>query len=87
MALLIHPLMILAPTGLFAATDWGIKAQNNPAAHGFSEILYEFSSASANNGSGFEGLGDTWGFNKPEDKLRRPLPVVRGTSLRPGDAD
>ncbi len=56
LALLIHPLMIL-PTGLFAATDWGTKAENNPGAHGFSEILYEFSSASANNGSGFEGLG------------------------------
>lgn len=31
---------------------------NNPGYHGFSEVLYEFSSASANNGSGFEGLGD-----------------------------
>jgi K+-transporting ATPase ATPase A chain len=30
----------------------------NPGPHGFSEILYEFSSAAANNGSGFEGLGD-----------------------------
>ena len=59
LALLTHPLLILIPTGLFVATDWGIKAQNNPAAHGFSEILYEFTSASANNGSGFEGLGDT----------------------------
>src|SRR5207237_4429266 len=51
LAVLIHPLMILAPTGLFAATDWGIKSQNNPAAHGFSEVLYEFTSASANNAS------------------------------------
>jgi K+-transporting ATPase ATPase A chain len=63
LALLAHPLLILIPTGLFAATDWGVKAQNSPAAHGFSEILYEFSSASANNGSGFEGLGDAYGFN------------------------
>jgi K+-transporting ATPase ATPase A chain len=31
----------------------------NPGFHGFSEMFYEFSSASANNGSGFEGLGDT----------------------------
>src|SRR5204863_3726137 len=62
LALLVHPLLILAPTGLFAVTDWGRKAQNNPAAHGFSEMLYEFSSASANNGSGFEGLADTVGF-------------------------
>jgi K+-transporting ATPase ATPase A chain len=62
-ALLVHPILILGPSGLFAATDWGSKAESNPAAHGFSEIVYEFSSASANNGSGFEGLGDTWGFN------------------------
>jgi K+-transporting ATPase ATPase A chain len=63
LALLVHPILILMPTGLFAVTDWGPKAMNNPGAHGFSEILYEFSSASANNGSGFEGLGDTWGPN------------------------
>jgi K+-transporting ATPase ATPase A chain len=62
-ALLAHPILILLPTGLFAATDWGNKAMNNPGAHGFSEVLYEFSSASANNGSGFEGLGDTYGAN------------------------
>jgi K+-transporting ATPase ATPase A chain len=63
LAMLAHPLLILIPTGLFVATDWGNKAMNSPAAHGFSEVLYEFSSASANNGSGFEGLGDTYGFN------------------------
>src|SRR5438105_7014100 len=74
LALLIHPLMILAPTGLFAATDWGIKSQNNPAAHGFSEVLYEFTSASANNGSGFEGLADTYGFNKADANPSAPAP-------------
>lgn len=62
-ALLVHPLMILGPTGLFAATNWGIKAENNPGAHGFSEIVYQFSSASANNGSAFDGLGVSYGFN------------------------
>jgi K+-transporting ATPase ATPase A chain len=67
LALLIHPILILGPTGLFAAMDWGTKATNNPGAHGFSEILYEFSSASANNGSGFEGLADTYGFNDNEN--------------------
>src|SRR5262249_36750815 len=67
LALLIHPLMILGPAGLFTALDWGSKSTNNPGAHGFSEILYEFSSASANNGSGFEGLGDTYGFNDATD--------------------
>jgi K+-transporting ATPase ATPase A chain len=77
LALLIHPLMILAPTGLFAATDWGIKAESNPGAHGFSQVLYQFTSSSANNGSGFEGLGDTWGFNKPEDNPSPPAPYSR----------
>jgi len=61
-ALLVHPILILLPTGLFAATDWGMKSENNPGSHGFSEVMYEFSSSSANNGSGFEGLGDTFGF-------------------------
>ena len=39
---------------------------NNPGFHGFSEMLYEFTSANANNGSGFEGLGDNnffWNFS------------------------
>jgi K+-transporting ATPase ATPase A chain len=63
LGILVHPIMVLGGTGLFAALDWGTKATNNPGPHGFSEILYEFSSASANNGSGFEGLSDTWGFN------------------------
>ena len=58
LAILIHPLFILGGTALFAATSWGTSTVNNPGFHGFSEILYEFSSAAANNGSGFEGLGD-----------------------------
>lgn len=74
LALLAHPVLILGPTGLFAAMDWGTKATNNPGAHGFSEILYEFTSSSANNGSGFEGLGDTWGFNQPDANPSTPAP-------------
>ncbi|MEW6144342.1 MAG: potassium-transporting ATPase subunit KdpA [Thermodesulfobacteriota bacterium] len=58
LALLVHPLFILGGTALFAMTAWGASTVLNPGAHGFSEILYEFSSAAANNGSGFEGLGD-----------------------------
>lgn len=56
--LLFHPLFILGGTAIFAVTDWGVGAIANPGPHGFSEILYEFSSAAANNGSGFEGLAD-----------------------------
>jgi K+-transporting ATPase ATPase A chain len=62
LAILVHPLMILMPTGLFAATSWGLKAASNPGAHGFSQMLYQFSSASANNGSAFDGLGVSYGF-------------------------
>jgi K+-transporting ATPase ATPase A chain len=58
LAVLAHALFILGGTALFAVTPWGTETLNNAGAHGFSEILYEFSSASANNGSGFEGLGD-----------------------------
>jgi potassium-transporting ATPase potassium-binding subunit len=60
-ALLVHPIMILFPTGYFAASDWGTKAENNPGPHRFSEIVYQFSSSSANNGSAFDGLGTTGG--------------------------
>ncbi len=66
LALLVHPFMILFPTGLFAATARGLKAVSNPGAHGFSQILYNFSSASANNGSAFDGLQTVFGLaNNP----------------------
>lgn len=58
LATLWHAFAILGFTALFAVTAWGAATLNNVGAHGFSEILYEFSSSSANNGSGFEGLGD-----------------------------
>jgi K+-transporting ATPase ATPase A chain len=61
-ALLVHPFLILLPSGLFAATSWGLQAVSNPGAHGFSQIFYQFSSASANNGSALDGLGVTYGF-------------------------
>ena len=60
---LLHPFLILTGTALSswlyahnptAYAGW----LNNPGNHGFSEMLYEYTSSSANNGSGFEGLGD-----------------------------
>jgi len=45
----------------YPEVSWAVKPSawlNNPSYHGFSEMLYEYSSANANNGSGFEGLGD-----------------------------
>jgi len=56
---LLHTLLILSGTALSAALpELGASTLNNPGYHGFSEILYEFTSSSANNGSGMEGLGD-----------------------------
>jgi potassium-transporting ATPase potassium-binding subunit len=57
-ALLLHPLIICVPAALFAATAWGQSTVGNPGPHEFSEILYEFASSAATNGSGFEGLSD-----------------------------
>lgn len=56
---LLHTLLILSGTALSTAfSEYGASTLNNPGYHGFSEILYEFTSSSTNNGSGFEGLGD-----------------------------
>ena len=63
MVALLHTFLILSFTALsshvFAHDPKAYAAWlNNPSYHGFSEMLYEFTSSSANNGSGFEGLGD-----------------------------
>jgi len=65
---LLSPFLILAGTAIssyvfnhFGNADWAVKPStwlNNPGYHGFSEMLYEYTSSNANNGSGFEGLGD-----------------------------
>jgi K+-transporting ATPase ATPase A chain len=54
---LIPVLLVLSGTALAVMTQVGKSAVLNPGAHGFSEILYAFSSASNNNGSAFAGLG------------------------------
>jgi K+-transporting ATPase ATPase A chain len=76
LALLIHPLLILLPTALFAATDWASGSAGNPGPHGFTETAYEFTSAASGNGSGFEGLGDTYGFNNAVANLTPPAPYA-----------
>jgi len=65
---LLHPFIILVGTAIasyvlvyYANAAWVVKPStwlNNPGYHGFSEMLYQYSSSAANNGSGFEGLGD-----------------------------
>jgi K+-transporting ATPase ATPase A chain len=74
LAVLLHPLIICVPVALFAATPWGQKAIANPGPHGFSEILYEFTSAAANNGSGFEGLAD----NNPPWNIATGIVLLMG---------
>ncbi|WP_082096702.1 potassium-transporting ATPase subunit KdpA [Paenibacillus wulumuqiensis] len=54
--LLIQPLLILAPTAIALMTY--PNTISNPGYHGLTQVLYEFTSAAANNGSGFEGLSD-----------------------------
>jgi len=63
---LLHPFLILVGTALssyilvhFASAAWATKPSawlNNPGFHGFSEMLYQYTSSSANNGSGYAGL-------------------------------
>lgn len=64
---LLHPFLILVGTALashlYASNPEALSGWlANPGYHGFSEMLYEFTSSSANNGSGFEGLGDNTPF-------------------------
>jgi potassium-transporting ATPase potassium-binding subunit len=73
-AILAHPLIILAPTALALMTDLGTVAITNPTFHGISQVLYEYTSSAANNGSGFEGLGD----NKPFWNISTGLVMLFG---------
>ena len=82
---LLHPLLILAGTALAAhlyANDPKELAGwlANPGYHGFSEMLYEYTSSAANNGSGFEGLGDNtpwWNISTGVVLLlSRYLPII-----------
>ncbi len=92
LALLWHPLAILVGTAV-ACYVWTTTAHpqaalawlHNPGPHGFSEMLYEFSSAAANNGSGFEGLGDNTAFWNISTGLvmllSRYIPIVAPLAL------
>jgi potassium-transporting ATPase potassium-binding subunit len=59
----ITPLLVLIPTAIAAITPLGTATLNNNGAHGFSEILYAYSSTNANNGSAFAGLGGSVYWN------------------------
>jgi K+-transporting ATPase ATPase A chain len=57
LVILIPPMIVLVGTAIAVATEWGRSTIANPGQHGFSEVLYAFSSAGNNNGSAFAGLG------------------------------
>lgn len=58
LSIIIHPLLILGFSALAVSVNGGVQGITNPGFHGLSQVLYEFSSSAANNGSGFEGLSD-----------------------------
>ena len=62
LAIIIHPLLILSFSALAVATSAGQAGVTNPSFHGLTQILYEYASSAANNGSGFEGLADNTFF-------------------------
>jgi K+-transporting ATPase ATPase A chain len=56
--LLIHPIFVLIPAALTLAGGQELAGISNPGPHGISQVVFEYASAAANNGSGLEGLGD-----------------------------
>ena len=57
--LLVHPIAVLIPGAITLAFPNQLAGISNPGFHGLSQVIYEYASAAANNGSGFEGLGDS----------------------------
>jgi potassium-transporting ATPase potassium-binding subunit len=63
LAALVTPVLCLVPTAIAAVIPAGLATLNNGGPHGFSEILYAFTSTNANNGSAFAGLGPNLFYN------------------------
>jgi potassium-transporting ATPase potassium-binding subunit len=64
LAILVPIVFLLGFTAVAASTPWGVKALNNAGPHGFSEMLYAFTSCIGNNGSAFAGLtGNAFWYN------------------------
>ncbi|MGD6842560.1 potassium-transporting ATPase subunit KdpA [Bacillus infantis] len=62
LTMLMHPLLILGASAIALYTPLGAGAISNSGFHGISQVVYEYTSSAANNGSGFEGLGDATPF-------------------------
>jgi K+-transporting ATPase ATPase A chain len=63
LAVLVTPVLCLVPTAIASIVPVGLATLNNAGPHGFSEILYAFTSTNANNGSAFAGLGPNLFYN------------------------
>lgn len=78
--LLVHPIAILIPAGITLAFSTQLAGISNPGFHGLSQVIYEYTSAAANNGSGFEGLDSTtlwWNLSTSVSLLAgRYIPIV-----------
>ncbi|GAB2024350.1 potassium-transporting ATPase subunit KdpA [Lactovum odontotermitis] len=62
LGIIVHPLIILAFTAIAVSVAAGVAGVSNPGFHGLSQIVYQYTSSSANNGSGFEGMLDNTAF-------------------------
>ena len=58
LCIIIHPLLILAFSAIAVSVAAGLDGITNEGFHGLTQVLYEYASSAANNGSGFEGLAD-----------------------------
>ena len=78
--LLVHPIIILIPSAITLAFPETLSGITNPLYHGLSQVVYEYNSAAANNGSGFEGLADStlwWNLSASVSLLAgRYLPII-----------
>ncbi|MBD2570957.1 potassium-transporting ATPase subunit KdpA [Anabaena lutea] len=78
--LLVHPFAVLIPWAIVFAFPDTLSGISNPGFHGVSQVVYEYASAAANNGSGFEGLGDNtlwWNLSTSVSILAgRYIPII-----------
>lgn len=78
--LLVHPIVVLIPSAIALAFPDALAGISNPGFHGISQVVYEYTSAAANNGSGFEGLADAtlwWNLSASVSMLAgRYLPII-----------
>ncbi|MEI6031204.1 MAG: potassium-transporting ATPase subunit KdpA [Synechococcaceae cyanobacterium ELA739] len=86
--LLIHPIFVLIPAALTLAGGQALAGISNPGPHGISQVVYEYASAAANNGSGLAGLANSspwWNLTTSISLLGgRYLPIAALLALADG---